>query len=479
MRPVKRSTFGRPGLRSAALRAGFAALGILALVGTVPRPWADAAQGPLIVETHRIRLTNSPGGSVEVSLDAGRTWDTIGHVTHPASVSAVGSRALEAAQPGTVSGTASEYITVRVPTVLATPRWIRVSAASEPRNNAAYQTDIPAGESLFRYLAPMAGSRALLDRETRQDTLPTNYVPKAGDRLLIICERSPDSPTAVVLENKVGGQVAMVTPLGEEKIIGQVRQPLRGIGRYDGTARAGQGAVVAYHGPAIMVSTAGRMRKLDAENKPVEERGGFVIQPQECELKGATHPDSQMLVEAAAAGPAKPPLSALFGLPVPLSSTVPADTAPTHVEMRVDGGDWEPFPDLRGGIDAADFNAKLGQALGNGRQVKEGITHLRITPAVTALSTYRYFVRLAGAPRAADGVQQGRVTITVPTTGTAISFVSFFLDGNLTKVTNQLPFSWDWDTTRVANGWHLIEIRGADEKGTVVNTVVKKALVDN
>ena len=59
------------------------------------------------------------------------------------------------------------------------------------------------------------------------------------------------------------------------------------------------------------------------------------------------------------------------------------------------------------------------------------------------------------------------------------TFVSFFLDGNLAKVTNQTPFAWDWDTTRVANGWHLIEIRGADEKGTVVNTVLKKALVDN
>ena len=34
-------------------------------------------------------------------------------------------------------------------------------------------------------------------------------------------------------------------------------------------------------------------------------------------------------------------------------------------------------------------------------------------------------------------------------------------------------------TSRVPNGQHLIEIRGADEKGTIVNTVLTKVVVDN
>jgi hypothetical protein len=453
-----------------------AALGLLP--GRVGLPPARA-QDPPLVETHRIRLTNQAGGAVEVSLDSGRNWETVGKITRPAAVSAVGGRTLEATPPSTVAGSAPENITLRVPTTLPAPRWVRLAAEGEAPNNAAFQTDIPRGESLFRSLAPTPGSRVFLLRDPRQDPLPTNYLPKRGDQLLVICERSPDAPTSVVIENKVGGQVLMVTPLGEEKIVGRVKQPLRGIGRYAGTERAGQGALVAYQGMAIMVATAGRLRRLEADDRPAEERGGFVIQPAESELKGATHPDSQILVEAAAAaGQAKPSVSSLFGLPIPLSSGVPLDTAATRVEARIDGSDWQPLPDLRGGIDAPEFRERLGKALG-GKEIKEGITHLRLTPGIPTLTAYQYFVRLATAPRAADGVQRGRVTITANAVGAGIVFVSFLLDGKVARVTNQPPYTWDWDTSRVANGPHLIEIRGADERGSVVNTVLTKVYVDN
>ena len=82
----------------------------------------------------------------------------------------------------------------------------------------------------------------------------------------------------------------MVTPLGEEKLIGRVRQPLRGVGRYAGTERAGQGAVVAYEPAAITVATAGSMRKLDANDKPVDERGGFVHTPRRSKPMPITRP---------------------------------------------------------------------------------------------------------------------------------------------------------------------------------------------
>jgi hypothetical protein len=454
-------------------------LGALCAAGLYRRPAPAMAQDPPIVETHRVRIINQAGGKVEVSLDGGRAWETIGHVTRPASVSAVGGRALEAVMPSTVAGPAPESIAIRVPTTLAAPRWIRIAAAGEAPNNAALQTDIAASESLFRPLAPVAGSRVFLEKDNQQNALPTNYLPKAGDRLLIISERSPDAPASVVLENKPGGLVLAVTPLGEEKIIGRVKQPFRGIGRYAGTDRAGQGAVVSYQGAAITVASAGRMRRLDANDQPVDDRGGIVIQPAESDLKGATHPDSQILVEAAATpGQARPVVSPLFGLPVPLSSGVPTDTAPTRVDVRIDGGDWQPFPDFRGGIDAADFGDRLSKALG-GKMLKDGITHLRIVPGAPSLASYRYFVRLAAAPRAANGVQRGRVTITANAVGAGIVFVSFLLDGKVARVTNQSPFTWDWDTSRVANGPHLVEIRGADERGTVVNTVVTRILVDN
>jgi hypothetical protein len=236
--------------------------------------------------------------------------------------------------------------------------------------------------------------------------------------------------------------------------------------------------VVGFEPAAITIATAGVMRRLDPNDKPVDERGGFVIQPAESDLKGATHPDSQILIEAIA-GPAhgKPAVSPLFGLPAPLSTGVGMDAAQTRVEARIDGGDWQPLPDLRSGIDAPQFLDELSKAVG--KPVKEGITHLRIMPGAATLSSFRHFVRLAAAPRAAKGVQRGRVTITANAIGSGIAFVSFYLDGTLAKVTNQSPFVWDWDTTRALNGPHLVEIRGADEKGSIVNTVLTRVMVDN
>lgn len=472
----------RRGCRRGRRGSGLLAWSLLALVAFAlrPPPIDASVQNPLILETHRIRVTNQVNGKIEVSLDGGRSWETIGRVSRPASVTGVGTRALEAAVPATVSGSGPESVSVRVPTTLATPRWLRIAAAGEAPNNAACQSDIAAGESIFRPLAPPPGSQVFLEKEGRREPLPTNYLPRPGDQVVIVCERSPEAPGAVVLENREGGQVAMVTPLGEEKLIGRVRQPLRGIGRYAGTERAGQGALVSYQSTTVVVSTAGRMRRLDAHDRPLDERGGFVLQPAESELKGATHPESQILIEAVAAeGKAKPAASALFSLPVPLTTGVPIDPAPSRVEVRIDGGEWEPMPDLRGGIGAAEMLARLSAALGKDRTIKEGITHLRIVPGASPLAVYRHFVRLAVAPRAANGVQRGRVTITANAAGAGIVFVSFYLDGTLTKVTNQPPFVWDWDTSRAANGLHLIEIRGADEKGTVVNSVLTKVLVDN
>ncbi len=461
------------------VRASHLVLGALCLCGVAALPSMARRQDPPIAETHRLRLTNQAGGAVEVSLDAGRTWEPVGKITRPATITGVGARTLNAVQPSTVAGSASEAITLRVPTTLPSPRWLRITAAGEAPNNAACQTDAVAGDPLFRALAPPLGSRVSLERDGQLDPLPTNYVPKNGDRVVITCERSTDTPAAVVLENRAGGQVALVTAPGEEKIIGRVTQPLRGIGRYAGTERAGQGALVGYQGSMVMVATSGVARKLDAQDKPLEERGGFVLQPAESELRGATHPESQILVEAVAEeGQPKPAISLLFSLPIRLSSGVPTDPSPTRVEVRIDGGEWESMPDLRG-AGAAEFSARLVEALGGGRAIKEGITHLRIVPGTSPLASFRHFARLAGAKKAANGVQRGRVTITANAVGEGISFVSFYLNGSLAKVTNQPPFTWDWDTSRVGNGPHLVEIRGADEKGTIVNSVSTRVIVDN
>ena len=99
---------GRSRIRGGAWLSALVGLLVL-LVGGVPP--SAAAQDLPIVETHRIRLANQQSGAVEVSVDAGRSWQKIGQITRPASVSAVGGKALQLTQIRVVS----------VPSSVATP----------------------------------------------------------------------------------------------------------------------------------------------------------------------------------------------------------------------------------------------------------------------------------------------------------------------------------------------------------------------
>jgi hypothetical protein len=71
------------------------------------------------------------------------------------------------------------------------------------------------------------------------------------------------------------------------------------------------------------------------------------------------------------------------------------------------------------------------------------------------------------------------VKITANVMGEGISIVSFFLDGNLAMATNRMPYTWEWNTLKTANGPHLIEIRGTDLKGAIVTSVLRRVYVDN
>src|SRR4029450_9086637 len=73
------------------------ALVALLAVGLGPGRTPARPKDPPIVETHRLRVTNQAGGSVEVSLDAGRSWEVLGHVTRPAAGRRGGGHALPGA----------------------------------------------------------------------------------------------------------------------------------------------------------------------------------------------------------------------------------------------------------------------------------------------------------------------------------------------------------------------------------------------
>ncbi|MBI5706989.1 MAG: hypothetical protein HZC36_08375 [Armatimonadetes bacterium] len=59
------------------------------------------------------------------------------------------------------------------------------------------------------------------------------------------------------------------------------------------------------------------------------------------------------------------------------------------------------------------------------------------------------------------------------------AYVSFFVDNQFKAMTNSAPFSFSWDTTREANGWHEIEAMLVDDSSTTFKTKKVKVLVNN
>jgi hypothetical protein len=59
------------------------------------------------------------------------------------------------------------------------------------------------------------------------------------------------------------------------------------------------------------------------------------------------------------------------------------------------------------------------------------------------------------------------------------SYVSFFVNNQFRSMTNSAPFSFYWDTTREANGWHEVEAVVVDEQSQTFRTRKVKVFVNN
>jgi hypothetical protein len=426
---------------------------------------------------YRLRVTNRAGGAVEVSSNGGTAWERLGKVTRAATAAGAASDVIGVAPPGAIAAVTPSHLIVRVPPGKTGNRSLRVLAKDEEEIASAISTDIPTRGSIFRCIAPYVGSPVRLQRGEKLEPLPAAYAPQAGDRLVILVNAPAGiGATTVTIENREDGEVVLSHPNGAPRVLAKVKQPLRGIGRYAGTERAGSGAVVSWSPTAVLVCTAGTLRGAPRNGQPAEERGGFVIQPSEPPLRGTTHPASQLLLEAVAEEGEKPVVSHFFGLPAPISTGDPLDISPTRVEVRIDGRPWQPCPDLRGTLDNAALLKAIRAALGEETEARDGITHLRLIYGTTTEEGLRR--RLAATPLA-PGAQRGRVVISANVTGGQLAFVEFYLDGDKVFLANVAPYNWAWDTTRVGNGEHLIEIRGLNSKLATVSTAVTRVIVDN
>ena len=190
----------------------------------VPPAFAAFAQ----IETHRIRVVNAAEGPVEVSSDAGKTWQLVGRVTAPATQSLTGYLASGYAPPGTIAATAVHGLRIRVGDLTsAYPKMVNIlprefaqtlkTFGGHVAGDSGIYTNIPTGTGIFRELSPYVGNRVYLEGDGLTP-LPVNYVPHPGDTLLIVVKRPVNPLTQVVFQNKTGGDVTATYADGTTRI---------------------------------------------------------------------------------------------------------------------------------------------------------------------------------------------------------------------------------------------------------------------
>jgi hypothetical protein len=426
-----------------------------------------AGPGHASTPAYELRIVNAAGGPVQVRLPGG-PWKHLGKVVRPAVRTVPGFAAARWAARGSVAAVAvhGHRIIASDGEFPATLSIIPRQFAAVPKRygghvpaDSAIVTDIGAGESLFREWAPLVGSPVSIEFADSTRPLPEHYAPAAGDVLRITVAWPDDAPQTVTFENRVGGSVTATSADGRAQTIGAVTQPVRGVGRFDGTSYTGIGAVNTNHPGVITIGTAPVARTGVSEGDPPERRGGFMIQPS-AHARDSNNGTPQMMGVAPA--PGSPPWEGRF----PLFSGCVGLHPGFRAEMSVDNGDWQPFPLLVGRLDDAFAPAQLTKTLG--RPVTTGLTAIRLTLApwnpATAVSA------AAALPDTPSGKEPTGVYD--PVSGLvplrlrdATGPVTFFVDGAVRAVSNDPGYVWGWDTSLETPGRHWIEVSGHTTSG--------------
>jgi hypothetical protein len=463
------------------------------------------------IELHRLRLANRRGGPIEVSLDAGRSWQTLGRVLRPATTTAEGHIAAEYAPPGTVAAVAIHGIRMRISAddgMLHAPRLLSIV----PREflgdfkldgyggivaaSAGIGTDIPAGASIFRGLAPLCGNPIYMeDSSGRYVPMPPTYLPDGKGEIFLIPVWAPKRRLSeVTFENRPGGAVSLIWADRKVEQVAIVCGPLKGVGRFDGTAFTGTGRINTNHTGVITIGTA-PIDARDPEGVGRERRGGFQISPawhnSRCAEAGA--PMVLTVGRANAAGRPDHHLRSLEGVAPLFKDHVPLMSSGAVCECSIDGGGWEPLPPLVGsipdGLTAAGLK-RFWRSQGDPRTCQKGITALRIrfpqlTPetskklASIAIGEYKK-MRLAAARSGEARIVKGILALTATPPGSEqVSFVRLMVDGRARGFTNVRPFVISWDTTTVPDGEYVVEAQALDENGSVLSTSAKRVYVLN
>jgi hypothetical protein len=242
----------------------------------------DNENSPQFAEQYRLKIWNSPGGTIEVSSDKGKNWRQVGSVIYPTERTNSDSYAAAAWVPnGNVAATAVNAIHLKISAEAdgrgvvfsLLPREMLVKPLgykSYFNSTSSIYTDIPAGTAIFGGgLAPYVGNIILLSRPGYAVVpWPVGYRPLINDKIYILVDKPVDYPKEIVFENKKGGAVTITYFNGVEREVGRVVKPVSGVGRFEGSLYAGPGRIRANHAGVIDVATS-----------RLGEIGGFQIVP--------------------------------------------------------------------------------------------------------------------------------------------------------------------------------------------------------
>ncbi len=361
-----------------------------------PSPEVMPYQNGDSTELYRLRIVNDQQGEISASTDAGKSWQTLGHVIrYTTKASTEGYTASKWAPFSAVCATAVNAVHVRTGYNAKADKGVVFSLLPKERltddpaktnsflaPDSSIYTDMPGGAGIFGgHWSPILGNPVALETPAGLAPLPMNYMPKKGDVFVIRVLERNDAPKAFVFENRFGGFITVVDWNDQETVIGQVLRPVEGIGRFEGSEFADTGRLRANHNGVICVSTSAYHRV-----------AGFQIIPREHamspEMTNARTRTQWMVV-----GPLDARDRSWEGV-APLfrdylrPSWGPDDlsgpdwlrkvTDRTSVEVRLNGGPWQPMPEFALDPDMSKpFPDWANTALVN-------VTHIRINLPVPA-----------------------------------------------------------------------------------------------
>jgi len=444
------------------------------------------------VETHRIRIINSPDGAIQVSGDAGRTWHLVGRVTAPATLSLMGYSASGYAKPGTVAAVAVHGLRIRVGD-MDTPDPLLINIL--PREFAqtpnlfgghvsglsGIYTNIPVGTGIFRDLSPLVGSPVFLENLIggNAQPLPLNYIPKVGDVLVIRVLAPADPLKEVFFDNVAGGEVRATFAGGATKLLTHVVKPVVGVGRYDGCSYTGVGALNTNHDGVLTVSTAPVTTSPLFEGVGPERRGGFQIQPAYHNAQGDGAGAPSVLVIGSRKKPPAPEMEGTPPLFYGFFDLAWGRDQPGHswrAEVQRRHGPWIPMPTVVG-------DRPLGLV---------DVTALRLVRDAPGDADWRggeitvaerdYASRAQAEARAGrSAVTRGLLAFIAAAPDTRTAFVSFYIDGQFVGVSNAAPYTFNWNTRSVPDGEYVIEAVAEDSSSQILpaSPTRMKIWVDN